>query len=147
MAEIGRPTEYKEEYIALVDEYLNNCKDDGKTVKLPSKEGFIIWLKREKNIKICRATLYNWAEEHKDFLDTLEDIDIEQKEKLQGKGLSGEYNSTIAKLMLSANHGMREKSDVTTDDEPVGFIMYPQKNGKENILETKPEAGSSTGQA
>ena len=137
MVEIGRPTEYKEEYIALVDEYLNSCNDEGKTVKLPSKEGFIIWLKKEKKIKICRATLYNWAEEHEEFLDTLEEIDIEQKEKLQGKGLSGEYNSTIAKLMLSSNHGMKEKTDMTSDNKPIqvaGFnYVKPNENNPDHF--------------
>ncbi len=117
---IGRPTEYSEEYIAKVDEYLAQQVDEEykrtKTessasssyehrirVKLPTVEGFARFL------GVSKKSLYNWKDTHPDFLHALEKIEIEQKERLICYGLSGDYNSTIAKLILSANHGMNDK--------------------------------------
>lgn len=124
-AVLGRPTEYKEEYIAKVQEYLDECQDDeierGEDrnvvykirVKLPTIEGFA------RYIGVSKRVLYNWEELHPDFMHALDEIRTEQLERLINNGLNGDYNSTIAKLMLSSNHGMREKSDVTTDNKPL----------------------------
>lgn len=127
---MGRPTGYKREYVEGVYKYIASCKDTEiefhKTrgeksdsydrilaVKLPTHEGFASYL------NVAVKSLYTWAEAHPDFLQALEEIKAAQKEKLIAKGLSGEYNSTIAKLILSANHGMKERSDLTTDDKPI----------------------------
>ena len=87
----------------------SNSYDRVIKVKLPSIEGFSL------HLGVATKTLYNWGDEHPEFLHALEKIKKEQQLRLMDKGLSGEYNSTIAKLILSANHGMREKSDITTD--------------------------------
>ena len=112
----GRPTEYKEEYIDAVDEYLSICKDEEKDngklkVSLPTIEGFAMF------IDVSKRILYNWEQLHPQFLHALDKIRTEQQKRLLDKGLSGDYNSTIAKLILSSNHGMREKSDITTNDK------------------------------
>lgn len=112
----GRPTKYRKEMIELVDEYLEYSKDEweniekenkesGKRlrVKLPSFEGFAIYL------DTLTSNLVNWGKKHKKFLVALEKIPQEQKKRLIEMGLSGDYNSTIAKLVLSANHDMTEK--------------------------------------
>jgi len=62
-------------------------------------------------LNVPRRTLYEWRDKHKDFSHSLEKIVTEQHKRLLDKGLSGEYNSTIAKLILSSNHGMSEKSE------------------------------------
>lgn len=122
----GRPIEYKEEYIEKVNEYLETCIDEegeyhktrGQnsdsfertlTVNLPTIEGFALY------IKVAVSSLYAWAKLNEDFSKALELIKVEQKKRLLDKGLNGQYNSTIAKLILSSNHDMREKADVTTD--------------------------------
>lgn len=128
----GRPTKYTtdKEMCAMVDEYLSECKDeeyqltrtegeksttyDNKIrVKLPTIEGFALWLGVHKD------TLYEWKKLHQKFSDALDRIIQEQKERLINNGLSGDYQPVIAKLMLSSNHGMREKSDVTTGGEKI----------------------------
>jgi hypothetical protein len=115
---LGRTSEFKEEYIAAVDHYLEWCQDEyddkGRlVVKSPTMEGFA------RFINVARSSLYLWEKDHPDFSDALDKIRGEQKERLINKGLSGDYNPTIAKLILSANHGMREKADITTDDKPI----------------------------
>lgn len=131
----GRPEEYKEEYISKVDEYIKENQDEyeeyHKTrgdksdtferiikVKLPSVEGFAYYL------DVSKKSLYNWSKEYPEFLHALGKIEKEQQKRLINGGLSGEYNSTIAKLILSANHGMREKTDITSDNKVLPQPIY-----------------------
>lgn len=131
----GRPTKYKHEYIAKADEYLLTCvdeeydwtKSDGKAgtswerkvkVHLPTIEGFASFL------DVNKTTLYEWAKNYPRFSNALTKITTEQAKRLLEKGLSGDYNPTIAKLILSSNHGMREKTDITTDGKELPTPMY-----------------------
>jgi hypothetical protein len=129
-----RPSEYKPEYCQKADEYLEMCQDEmvqvvkqanaekgyemfenKLKVSLPTHEGFA------KFIGVCKKTLYNWADENDEFLHSLEKITIEQKERLLNSGLSGDYNPTIAKLILSSNHQMSDsnKTDITSGGEKI----------------------------
>ena len=133
----GRPTDYKEEYILKVDEYLEQCQDeevqvvkqssekyemfDNKLkVKLPTIEGFSLF------IGVPKRTIYEWKEVYPEFSHSLDKIVTEQQNRLINSGLSGDYNSTIAKLILSSNHGMRERSDMTSDNKAIkgNTIMF-----------------------
>lgn len=126
----GRPSEYKEEYIGKVDEYLSISvdqeteyhktrgeKSDGFDriikVKLPTVEGFAQF------IGVNKTSLYEWEKIHPIFSNALDKIRTEQQKRLIDNGLSGDYNPVIAKLILSANHGMKERSDVTTNDKDI----------------------------
>lgn len=125
MAELGRPSTYDPKYIELIDVYLKTCNDEYKSVtvgtetikrlevKLPMIEDFAL----ENDIPI--STLYDWEKVNPDFSVALDKIRSSQKRVLLNKGISGEYNSTIARLTLSANHGMKERTDMTTDDKPI----------------------------
>jgi len=133
----GRPTDYKEVFIGKVDTYIEENQDVWEEfhktrgdksdsyerivkVNLPSREGFA------KYIGTTRQTVDNWSKEHNGFFDALAKIDAEQKQRLIQEGLAGNYNSTIAKLVLSSNHGMAEKTetDHTSDGEKIeGFVL------------------------
>lgn len=125
----GRPSEYKPEYEQRVDDYLDENQDEilenGKIdVRLPTIEGFA------RSLGVNKTSLYEWEKKHPKFSNALDKIRVEQQERLLNRGLSGDYNSTIAKLVLSANHGMREKSDMTTDDKPLsieGVVIQVKK--------------------
>lgn len=132
----GRPTKYKEEYCERVADYLSECidtiEDYHKTrgeksdtydrivnVKLPTVEGFA------RYIGVNKTTLYEWEKTHPIFSNALDDIRQEQQQRLIEGGLSGSYNATIAKLVLSNNHGMREKhdTDITTGGEKIPVLV------------------------
>lgn len=104
----GRPTLYGPRALEGVREYLQSCNDeqDGKNlrVNLPKVEGLARYL------NVSKDTLYEWAKKYPDFSDALREIKNEQYCRLIDEGLAGRYNPAIAKLMLSANHGLTEVS-------------------------------------
>ncbi len=143
MPEVGRPTEYTSALLAKAQEYLAECEDEEVQVvkqsnsekgyemydnrlkvKLPSIEGLARYL------GVARSSIYLWADEHQEFSDILEAIKAEQAERLINNGLSGDYNSTIAKLILT-KHGYSDKSetDLTSKGEKIetGVIVLPAK--------------------
>jgi len=119
----GRPEEYKgEATIKKVNEYLDSCKDEYVglakiVVRLPSIEGLALYL------DISRSTLYLWKENHSEFSDILDKLLSRQAEVLLNKGLSGDYNPTISKLVL-AKHGYRDSQEITGKD---GKDLIPEE--------------------
>lgn len=113
---LGRPTEYNEEILVKANEYLLSCEDKETNkgsedrpvysikVKLPTKGGLARYL------GVNRDTLYAWSKEYKEFSDIMESLSAEQEDKLINNGLSGDYNPTIAKVLLT-KHGYSDKSE------------------------------------
>lgn len=141
MARTGRPKEYRQEFVGEVAKYLAGCKDEEtefhKTrgeksdsfervvkVKLPSIEGLA------EHLRVSRETIYDWKSKYKDFSDTLDEILVKQHNALVSGGLSGTYSPVIAKLLLSSNHGYKEKSDLTSDNEKISFVIPQDVAGK-----------------
>ncbi len=58
------------------------------------------------------TTLNDWGNKHDEFFAALERVKSQQKLGLLNGSLRGEYNAQIAKMMLSANHGMSEKTEL-----------------------------------
>lgn len=118
---LGRPTLYNENTVERAQQYLSDARDSydevtkNIVVDLPSVEGLALYL------GVSRDTLYEWSRVHPDFSDTLATIKAKQRKVLIDKGLSGDYNSVIAKLVLSSNHGMSEKveTDITSKGESI----------------------------
>ena len=99
---MGRPTLYNQEMLDKAKHYQENHIQEGDNV--PSVEGLAYFL------QVGKQTLYNWADEHEEFIDTLEGIKLKQAKMLINGGLEGDYNPTIAKLMLH-NHGYSDKQE------------------------------------
>lgn len=123
----GRPTEYTPAILKKAQKYLDECEDEEVQVvkqsgnnksggyemfdsrlkvKLPSIEGL------SRYLNVSRDSLYEWSSKHVEFSDILEDVRAEQAQRLINNGLSGDYNSTITKLMLS-KHGYSDKTELT----------------------------------
>ena len=100
----GRPTKYSDELYEQAVEYINGgYKEYEHTI--PSIVGLSIIL------NIAKSTLYLWAEnkEHP-FSDILELCNDTQHVTLINKGLTGEFNSNITKLVLG-KHGYSDKQE------------------------------------
>lgn len=143
---VGRPTKYDPKVIDKIYNYLAICKDDyvvktfkykiGKQtkietkiiyeVRLPSKDDFSTF------IGVHRDTLHEWSKKHQNFSDALEQIELEQKKKLLNGGISGSYSPGLAKFILSSNHDMREKKDITSNNQPIMGIDYIVPKDTEN---------------
>ncbi len=126
----GRPTDYNEEILTKAREYIESCEDDEiqqtigmsakgtelfkvkKIVNLPTKGGLA------RHLDVSRETLYAWAKEKPEFSDIMEQLGALQEERLINNGLSGDYNPTIAKVLLT-KHGYREGIDATTNDKDI----------------------------
>lgn len=141
----GRPSEYDPAFISKVDEYLKQSQDEWtefhKTrgeksdsyervvkVKLPSREGFAQFIGKSVD------ALADWEKEHSEFGGALAKITIEQKDRLISEGLAGNYNPVIAKLLLSANHGMAEKTESKQEQSGTITIVTKVPDGSHNPL-------------
>lgn len=114
----GRPTEYKyKELKPIIEAYIESCVDTEESkehgirqkVRIPSIEGLCL------KLNISKDTLYAWEKIHKEFSYDIDRVRKIQAERLLNKGLSGDYNPTIAKVLLT-KHGYREGIEQTGKD-------------------------------
>lgn len=128
---MARPTKYNAKVQAQADAYVSGGYEAvGDAV--PSVVGLA------GELGVTRATLRNWADEHEQFLTTLDNCRERQERVALSKGLKNEFNSAIVKLLL-ANHGYSDRQALEhtgrgggpietrtatelTDDELAAFI-------------------------
>ena len=103
----GRPTLYTPELLKKAREYLTAWVDDDDQV-IPSVAGLAL------HIGVCRDTCHTWAkeEEKTEFSDIYKEVMVKQEVTLANKGLKGEFNSTITKLMLT-KHQYSDKQELS----------------------------------
>ncbi len=101
----GRPSTYNKEVLQQCYFYLENYDNEDIGDMIPSVEGLAGYINR------ARSTLHKWRGEagKEEFSVMLDKINETQKKVLINKGLSGEFNSNITKLILGV-HGFSEKS-------------------------------------
>lgn len=106
---MARPTILNDEMLNKARAYVQNVGDYSNPL-LPSIEGLAY------HLDVARDTMYAWEKDNKQFSYILEKLRQVQATKLIDKGLNSQYNSTIAKLILS-KHGYVEKqaTDLTTN--------------------------------
>ena len=127
-SKIGRPTKYGPHILTGFRKYMTSCEDEyfdyHKTqgeksdsyerkvkVNLPTVQGLALFL------KVDTDTLGEWTKVYPAFSGALRELKALQSQRLLAGGLSGDYNPVIAKLILSANHGMTDRVDHTSGDE------------------------------
>ena len=94
----------------MVSLYLKECKL--KDV-LPSQVEFAL------SVGVSERTIVRWKKKYEEFCQALEYLHTVQENELIQKGLTGEYNPTICKLILCSNHGYNKRSDVTTKNNMI----------------------------
>ena len=122
----GRPSEYDDKFIEEVDKYIATTGKE--QTELPTKQGFALW------IGVDDDTLDNWANKkdelgklvHPEFFGALKKLMQKQAVQLINDGIYGgkEVNPTIVKLLLQNNHGMKERTDTTTNDKDLPTPIY-----------------------
>lgn len=128
---MGRPVEYKDEIVERVKQYLILCEDPD-NIQLPTIEGLSLFL------DISRETVYDWEKKYENFSDIIRKVRAEQANQLIQRGLSGKYNPTITKVLLT-KHGYREGIDQTTNDKD---LPIPLLNGIFNNDSNKKDSES-----
>lgn len=132
---MGRPTEYKgEETLKMMREYIAKCVDGyedvptGK-VKRRGKKSKIVGYYTEKKFRVRiptleglaivlgvhKETIQAWKKTHDEFSVLIAELLHIQGERLVARGLSGDYNPTITKVLLT-KHGYREGLEHTGED-------------------------------
>lgn len=125
----GRPTKYCDEIVEKAQEYLDGGWARDESV-IPSHVGLALYL------DVHRSTVIDWADdkEKPEFSYICDKIMAKQHQILASKGLSGDFNSTITKLMLT-KHSYSDKieNDNThkgPNGEPLTVEIVTVKTGK-----------------
>ena len=107
----GRPTKYTKELIAKCYEYIEVWDTLGDII--PSQ------IALQDFIGISNACLSDWRNdpEKAEFSSILDKINRLQQKELINKGLSGDFNSNITKLVLG-KHGYHDKQDQNLGGQP-----------------------------
>ena len=115
----GRPTKCTPELIELAKSYVENYNTEHGDV-IPSVVGLC------KALKVARSSVYLWAtDKDSEFSDILEQVMEYQQHQLINSGLSGTFNSTITKLILT-KHGYSDRQDTQLtgrDGDPIDIDM------------------------
>ena len=124
----GRPTGYSEEILEKTNTYLTECVEQNKLPSIARLARYLL---------VSRTTIYEWSGKHKEFSYILDDVLSEQEASALEKGLNGEWNPTIVKLLLG-KHGYSEKSqtDITSGGKRIknDWHIHPvttSKNGED----------------
>ena len=127
----GRPTKLTPEAIETAKDYINGGYE-AQGDAIPSHVGIALLL------NVTRSTIYKWAEEeNSEFSDILEACNQKQHQLLISKGLLGDFNASITKLVLG-KHGYHERQEVTgADGNPVKVDQTVT-----SVTFTGPESGS-----
>ncbi|PIT08003.1 hypothetical protein BHC46_02730 [Snodgrassella alvi] len=100
---LGRPSKYSDKVLACAQAYLcGEYKKQGNAI--PSIAGLAFAL------GVSRECVYEWGRVYPEFSDILANIGTAQEMLLLDGGLTGDFNSTITKLMLT-KHGYSDKQE------------------------------------
>ena len=114
----GRPTKYTPAIAKKARDYNENYQEKYGDV-IPSIVGMA------DALELSRSTLYLWAEDKEhEFSDILERCNVKQEKILINKGLIGDFQSSMAKLLL-VKHGYHDKQE-TALTGPGGQPLLPK---------------------
>ncbi|MCR4324182.1 MAG: DNA-packaging protein [Candidatus Curtissbacteria bacterium] len=119
---MARPTKYDPSFVDELNKYLETTGRE--QTSLPTMQGFALWL------DVDGDTLVEWGKKYPQFSAALRKLMAIQAKQLIDDGIYGgkEVNSTIVKLLLQNNHGMKERTDTTTNDKDLPTPIYGSKS-------------------
>lgn len=133
----GRPSKYTEELLKRAEEYLRLWESLGH--KIPSVAGLAV------HLKVSRETIHTWAkeEEKERFSDIYRELLAIQELTLSNNGLSGDFNATISKLILT-KHGYSDKVEQEIGGPgggavPVQYVINPVRPAGEEPAKDDPK--------
>lgn len=100
---VGRPSELQETLVKAKEYLFGGYEAVGEVI--PSVAGLSCYTGK------ARQTLRDYGKQDAEFSTTLDAISSLQESRALNKGLTGEFNSTITKLLL-ANHGYSDKQEI-----------------------------------
>lgn len=141
---VGRPSKYNDTMPAMVTLFCEKQKSED---LLPTHAGFAAY------VDVGKTTVERWASDHPEFRVSLDIMNAKQEDTLVNRGLKNEYNSTICKLMLSSNHGYKERTDQTSGDEKIeprvmdysSFLAEQAKAGADSVGVEQPDPSVAEG--
>jgi len=116
----GRPSKLTDDLITEAEKYVAGGYMENAEV-IPTIEGLAV------KLSVARSSIYKWRDESEQFSDILEGLMAKQAKNLFNSGLTGDFNSTITKLILT-KHGYSDKleQDHTSSDgslKPTRIIL------------------------
>ncbi len=121
------PTKYTPEMIEKAQDYADNFTEAPYNELIPSIAGLALAL------GLSRSTVYDWSnqKEKTEISYIVKQLMQKQEILLFSAGLTGNYNASITKLMLT-KHGYNDKvdTDVTSGGKEISnnFIIQPVTN-------------------
>lgn len=123
---VGRPTKYGPDILKKTEEYLSICKDGYERVLQSEKKRSVMYTHKfrvklptigglARYLHIRRETIWDWAKKIPEFSNVIGELMAEQEDRLINNGISGDYNPTIAKVLLT-KHGYREGHEMANPD-------------------------------
>lgn len=104
----GRPSKLTPEIVETAHDYLQHYEKYGDVI--PSAAGLAVVC------QVSEQTVYNWdCEENPQFFGLLAKLKTKQQQVLITKGLTGDFNAAITKLVL-AKHGYHERVEQSGPD-------------------------------
>lgn len=116
LANLGRNPKYTleeklEHYNRYIKKFIDNAVNKEDLEVIPTIEGLAL------SMDVTYKTVNEWCKKQDSFSDAVERLMSIQKLYLVNGSLKGGYNGMIARLLLSNNHGVNEKTETQSNQE------------------------------
>ncbi len=114
----GRKSNLTPELISKAREYVDDFRACGDVI--PTIEGMAYYL------EIARSSLYKYEGESSEFSDIAERVRQLQAKMLINGGLMGDFNASIAKVMMT-KHGYSDKQEIDNTSSDGSMVQMPTR--------------------
>jgi len=111
----GRPSKYDPSVLPIVREYIDNYSEHGDVI--PQIAAL------HKILDVSVSSIYRWEENEEQFREVLDELRQAQHKVLLNGGISGDFNATITKLVLT-KHGYTDKTETELTGKGGGPVEW-----------------------